>query len=86
MSLTVLLPLKNYQPQFLSEALDSIFRQTRSDWRLVIIVEPEDAESLRTVLAAALEDSRVRLVQNRTQALRSLQQRVREAEHRVVAF
>lgn len=87
MSLTVLLPLKNYQPQFLSEALDSIFRQTRSDWRLVIVVEPEDAESLGTVLAAALEDPRIRLVRNRGRKLAgAFNTGMREAETEFVAI
>lgn len=69
MTLTALLPLKNYQPRFLAEALDSLFQQTSPDWRLLIIVEPEDATSLRGVVARALEDARVRLIENRGRKL-----------------
>jgi glycosyltransferase involved in cell wall biosynthesis len=87
MTLTVLLPLKNYQPQFLTEALNSIFRQTRPDWRMVIITEPEDAASLRGVLADALEDARIRLVQNRGRKLAgAFNTGMREAETKFVAI
>lgn len=87
MTLTVLLPLKNYQPQFLSAALDSIFRQTRSDWRLVIVVEPEDTEPLRAVLTGTLGDSRVRLVENRGRKLSgAFNTGMREAETEFVAI
>jgi glycosyltransferase involved in cell wall biosynthesis len=59
---TVLLPLRHYHPQYLREALQSIFAQTSSDWRLLIVVEPEDVARFRSLLSDTLEDSRVRLV------------------------
>lgn len=87
MTLTALLPLKNYQPRFLAEALDSLFRQTRSDWRLVIVTEPEDALRLRAVLATALEDQRVRLAANRGRKLAgAFNTGMREAETEFVAI
>jgi glycosyltransferase involved in cell wall biosynthesis len=61
---TVLLPLRNYHARYLREALESIFGQTSPDWRLLIIVEPEDAPRLRSLLSQPLDDPRVRLLLN----------------------
>ena len=69
MTLTALMPLKNYQPGYLVEAVDSLFAQSRPDWRLLIVVEPGDEPALRRVLASALGDSRVRMVANRGRKL-----------------
>ncbi|HEY3258211.1 MAG TPA: glycosyltransferase [Gemmatimonadaceae bacterium] len=62
--ITILLPLKNYHPTYLDESLASIFRQTDSAWRLIIIVERDDEKRFRSLLSAALEDSRVRIIAN----------------------
>lgn len=87
MTLTALLPLKNYEPRFLAEALDSLIRQTSPDWRLVIVVEPEDADALRPVLAGALADPRVRLAENRGRKLSgAFNTAMREAETEFVAI
>ncbi len=60
---TVLLPVRNYHPGYLRQALDSVFAQTSPHWRLLIIVEPEDAARFRSVLLSdALGDPRVRLL------------------------
>jgi len=86
-TLTALLPLKNYQPSFLAEALDSLFRQTDPDWRLLIVIEPEDAAALRSVLAVALADARVRLAINRGRKLSgAFNTGMREAETEFVAI
>jgi len=86
-TLTALLPLKNYQSRFLAEAVDSLFRQTRPDWRLVIVTEPDDAAALRAVLAAALEDHRIRLVVNQGRKLSgAFNTGMREAETEFVAI
>lgn len=60
--LTVLLPLKHYHPRYLQEAVGSIFAQTSPDWRLLVVVEPEDQGRLGSVLSHALQDPRVRLI------------------------
>lgn len=59
---TVLLPLKHYHPTYLREAVGSIFTQTCPDWRLVIVVEPEDEVRFGSLLSDALGDTRVRLI------------------------
>ncbi|MET0850144.1 MAG: glycosyltransferase family 2 protein [Candidatus Rokuibacteriota bacterium] len=61
---TAILPLRRYHPRHLAAALDSLFAQTDPAWRLVVVVEPEDVERFRAVLAPRLSDARVRLVPN----------------------
>ena len=61
---TALMPVKNYHPGYLRESLASVFAQTSADWRLLIIVEPEDVARFGAVLSDALEDPRVRLIPN----------------------
>ena len=52
--LTVLMPLKNYHPEFLAKGVGSIFDQDSAAWRLLIVVERGDLSSFREVLTAAL--------------------------------
>jgi glycosyltransferase involved in cell wall biosynthesis len=59
---TALMPLRNYHPRYLQEAMDSVFAQTCPDWRLAVIVESEDVARFQALLANALEDPRVRLL------------------------
>ncbi len=59
---TALLPLRHYHPRYLNEALKSIFDQTSPEWRLLIVVEPEDAVRFRSLLAQTLADPRVTLL------------------------
>lgn len=62
--LSVLMPLKHYQPRFLREALDSLIIQRDPEWRLVIVVEPEELARFRVLLSDALGDPRVRVIPN----------------------
>ena len=62
--ITLLLPLTHYHPEYLRQAVASIFAQTRSDWRLLIVVNREDQAHFRGLLAEALSDARVRLIHN----------------------
>ena len=68
-SITALMPLKAYHPQFLNKAVDSILSQTSTDWALKIIVERSDAGKFENVLQHALQDSRIDLVINRGRKL-----------------
>ncbi len=63
-AITALLPLKHFHPAYLRDAMESMFRQTAPQWRLIIIVEPEDVAAFRDTLAEWLVDSRVRLIPN----------------------
>lgn len=63
-TITALLPLKNYHPAYLEEAVASLFGQTSPDWRLIVIVEPEDLEKFREILAGALADPRASIIPN----------------------
>lgn len=62
--ITLFLPLTHYHPEYLRQAVASIFAQTRSDWRLLIVVNREDQAHFRGLLAEALADARVRLIHN----------------------
>ena len=84
---TVLLPLKHYHPRYLQEAVGSILAQTCPDWRLLVIVEPEDEGRFRPLLSGALVDPRVRLVLNRGRRLAgAFNTGMREAETEFVAI
>ena len=58
------MPLKNYERDFLFKALHSLTAQTCPDWRLLIIVEPEDRVRFEHLLASELADPRCRLIVN----------------------
>lgn len=60
--ITIFIPLKHYHEGYLRQAIDSVFRQTRSDWRLLIMVHEASASQFRTLLRESLMDERVRLV------------------------
>jgi glycosyltransferase involved in cell wall biosynthesis len=63
-TITALLPLKNFHPGYLQEAVGSLFAQTSPDWRLIVIVEPEDLAKFGDILAGALADPRASLIPN----------------------
>lgn len=58
---TFIMPLKYYREDFLNQALQSLLRQTCSDWRLLIVVEPRDRATFANVLQEELQDSRIEL-------------------------
>jgi glycosyltransferase involved in cell wall biosynthesis len=61
---TALMPLKNYEREFLFKALRSLTAQCSPDWRLLIIVERDDRASFEHLLRAELADARARLIVN----------------------
>jgi glycosyltransferase involved in cell wall biosynthesis len=84
---TALLPLKAYDPVFLRRALDSVLRQTSPSWRLIVVVEEDDLEHFRTLLADDLQDPRVLLVTNRSRGFPgALNTGLRRAETEFCAF
>ena len=62
--ITVLMPLRNYERAFLFKALCSLTAQSCPDWRLLIIVEPEDRAGFERLLEEELADARCRLIAN----------------------
>jgi glycosyltransferase involved in cell wall biosynthesis len=60
--ITVFIPLKHYHEGYLREALHSVLRQTRTDWRLLILVYEADASGFGELLRDLLLDPRVTLV------------------------
>jgi glycosyltransferase involved in cell wall biosynthesis len=91
-SLTVVMPLKHYHPDFLQQALDSLLAQDRPTWRLLIVddtprVEKPDREPLQRVLRDMLTDPRVRLIVNQGRMLAgAINTGMRAAETEFVAL
>lgn len=61
---TALMPLKNYEREFLFKALRSLTAQSSPDWRLLVIVEREDRVTFEPLLRAELADARASLIVN----------------------
>lgn len=62
--ITALMPLRNYERAFLFKALRSLTDQSCPDWRLLVIVEPEDRAKFEQLLQDELRDARSRLIVN----------------------
>lgn len=56
------MPLKQYHPDFLRKALNSVFSQSSAHWELSIIVEKSDQKHLAPLLERELLDLRVTLI------------------------
>jgi glycosyltransferase involved in cell wall biosynthesis len=84
---TALMPLRNYERDFLFKALHSLTAQTCPDWRLLIIVEPEDRARFEHLLEAELADARCRLIVNEGRKLSgAMNTGMRQAETPFVAI
>ncbi len=84
---TALMPLKNHQRDFLFKALHSLTAQSCPDWRLLIIVEPEDRAEFERLLQVELADARCRLIVNEGRKLSgALNTGMRQAETPFVAI
>ena len=85
--LTVLMPVKDYDPRYLRRSVDSILTQTSPAWRLLIIVEAADHAHFAAVLGWALVDTRVRLIVNQGRKLAgAINSGMRHAETAFVAI
>ena len=85
--ITVLMPLKNYERDFLFEALSSLTAQTCPDWRLLIIVEREDRAKFEHLLEDHRADDRSRLIVNEGRKLAgAMNTGMRQAETPFVAI
>ena len=62
--LTAIVPVGPHHPVFLRRALDSLLAQTDPRWRCIVVAEPEVRTTVADVLARALGDRRVRLIEN----------------------
>jgi O-antigen biosynthesis protein len=61
---TAILPVRDYQPEYLRRAVDSVLAQTSPEWRLSIVVEDDVRAGVETVLARALLDARIAVAVN----------------------
>jgi glycosyltransferase involved in cell wall biosynthesis len=55
------MPVRGYDPDYLSQALDSLLRQTDPRWRLIIIEDPDAPDP---ELASIRRDDRIQVVRN----------------------
>jgi GT2 family glycosyltransferase len=62
---TVIMPLKYYHPEFLKKSVHSIIRQSSHDWKLAVVVEPEDLTKFRLLFEQDYPDPRVEVIANR---------------------
>jgi glycosyltransferase involved in cell wall biosynthesis len=84
--LTVLLPVRHYQPEYLRRAAASILAQTSPRWRLLVVDDGADRE-MGAVLAPLLADPRARLVASEGRGLAAaLNTGMREADTEYVAI
>ncbi len=60
----ILLPVKQYRPDFLAKALTSVFQQSDPHWKLSIIVEKSERDHFAAILSRELQDLRVDLIVN----------------------
>lgn len=68
--MTVLLPVKEHDQEFLREAVGSLRKQTSPRWQALVIAEPGDREALAAAFAEpALFDPRIRVIANRGRKL-----------------
>ncbi|HXW84896.1 MAG TPA: glycosyltransferase [Candidatus Binataceae bacterium] len=66
---TALMPVKNYHPEFLKQAVESVFSQTSPRWKLLIIVEPSDESASLAAQAQIAGNPKARIVVNRGRKL-----------------
>ena len=67
--ITVLMPLRQYRPEFLRKSLSSVFGQSGSQWELCIVVEKRDQSHFERLLKAELQDRRIALIPNQGRRL-----------------
>jgi glycosyltransferase involved in cell wall biosynthesis len=63
-AVTAILPVKDYQPDYLRRSVDSVLAQTSPAWRLLIVVEDAVRAGVEAVLERALGDARIAVVVN----------------------
>jgi glycosyltransferase involved in cell wall biosynthesis len=63
-TVTVLMPIRKYDPDYLGDAVDSLLEQTSPAWRLLGILDGARPDGVKAALGPRLEDPRVDLVRN----------------------
>jgi len=63
-AVTVLMPIRTYDPEYLEIAVTSLIDQTSPCWRLVTVADPADLSRITHALDPWSGDERVRLVKN----------------------
>src|SRR5262245_19804644 len=61
---TALLPVRDYHPDFLRDAVRSLELQTMPSWRALVIEEPDRRSGIEAMLRPVLCDRRFRMIDN----------------------
>ena len=69
MTVTALMPVRTYHPDYLRESVDSLLAQTSPDWRLLGILDRIGRGGLEAVLGKRLDDPRIELIANQGRKL-----------------
>lgn len=86
-AVTALIPVKEYVPEYLREAVGSLFAQSSPRWRALIIHPPDARAELQAQLAGATADARIELVEEEGRKLAgALNTGMRAAETRFTAI
>jgi glycosyltransferase involved in cell wall biosynthesis len=64
MTITILMPVRDFHPDFLRAALDSIVNQTSDDWRLSLLADADRVDVITQQAKPYLADSRIGLIVN----------------------
>lgn len=59
--ITVLLPCRDQKKEFLEDAIGSVLAQTSPDWTLLVIVDPDTPEAVKSIVRSRV-DERIQLV------------------------
>jgi len=86
-TITALMPVKDYHERYLRTSIDSLLRQTSSEWRLLIVGERENQDELQAFLKRDLRDPRIELMPSEGRFLAgALNTGMRHARTRFVAI
>src|SRR5213596_3456681 len=66
---TIVMPLRNYQADYLAQAVESIIHQSSRYWNLVFVVEKSDLNHFKRLLKTVLADPRTHIIENKGRKL-----------------
>jgi glycosyltransferase involved in cell wall biosynthesis len=62
--ITVLVPVREYRPDYLQEAVDSVLAQSSDAWRMLIVADGPEPSEIEAVLAPRCHDARIEVIRN----------------------
>jgi O-antigen biosynthesis protein len=62
MTVAVMMPIRDYHPDYLRDAVDSLLGQTSPDWQLLGILDGADRDGVEAALGSRIDDRRIDLI------------------------